>query len=150
VLIVIVVVVVVVAVILVGLLALGLFAYHVVKTIEPSEVTIAAAGATWPLPAAGSKAVGAYSLTESDSWSVTGEFNGSAQDALYVMNSGQYGSWGGLGAPTSYEWSIPTSYGTGLVEGTLGSGTYWFVWYNSNTTAGSTVTITDTILASSF
>ena len=145
-LIVVIVVVVVAVIIVVAAIALGLFAAHVVSSLEPSTQTIVASGTIWNLKAGQYEDVGPVSLgSSSGSWEVYGTFSASNGSTAYVMTSGQFSDWGGAGSPASYEWTSGVVITYGTIDTLLNSGTYYFVWLNTNSTASTTVDITSNV-----
>jgi len=143
------VVVVVVALILVAVVALGLFAAHVVQSSLPETVTVVSAGTVWNLSAGYYEYEGPVDLTARSSWTVSGTFTASAGIAAYVMTSSEYSAWGGSGEPSTYQWTSGTGVTAGSVSTVIPQGTYYFVWLNTNPTASSSVDITSSVLATS-
>lgn len=143
------VVVVVVVILAISIIALGLFAAHVVSTLQPNTVTVASAGTVWNLDAGYYEDVGPIDLTSSSSWVTSGTFTASAGIDAYIMTSSEYSAWGGSGTPTAYEWTSGSGVTSGSIDTILDSGTYYFVWENTNLITSSSVDITTSVVATS-
>jgi hypothetical protein len=149
VLIIVVVVVVVAVLVIIAIIALGLFAAHVVSTLTPSTVTVVTAGTVWNLDAGYYEEVGPVDLTSSSTWTVIGTFTASEGIDAFVMTSSQYSAWGGSGTPSAYEWTSGSGVTSGAVDTLLDSGTYYFVWDNTNLITSTSVDITTDVNATS-
>lgn len=143
------VVVVVVVVLVIGLIALGLFAEHVASNLQPITVTVVSAGTVWNLDAGYYEDIGPADLTSRSTWIVSGSFNASEGIDAFIMTSSEYSSWGGSGEPTTYQWTSGSGVTTGLFDTILDSGTYYFVWLNTNLITPTSVDISTNVVATS-
>jgi hypothetical protein len=144
------VVVVVVAVLfIIAAIALGLFVAHVASSLMPTTVTVAPAGTVWNVSAGSYKEAGPVDLTSRSEWAVSGAFTATQGIAAYVMTSSEYSAWGGSGTPITYEWTSGPGVTSGEIDTIVDSGTYYFVWENTNSVTSTTVDVTIAVTATS-
>jgi hypothetical protein len=149
VLIVVIVVVVVAVLVIIATIALGLFVKNVASTLTPNTVTVTPAGTVWNINPDYYEEVGPVDLTSKSTWVVSGAFTATIGIAAYVLTSSEYSAWGGSGTPTTYEWTSGPGVTSGDVDTIVDSGTYYFVWENTNSTTGTSVDITIAVTATS-
>jgi hypothetical protein len=151
-------VVVVIVVVLIALAASGAFSPKAPASNNspppppppPVIVTVVTSGTVWNLNARYYEGVGPIDLTSNSSWTISGSFTATNNGiTAYVMNSSQYSAWGGSGSPSAYYWTSGPSVTSGSVNTILPSGTYYFVWDNTNFITSTSVQITSNVIATS-
>jgi hypothetical protein len=113
----------------------------------PAIVTVVTSGTVWNLNGNYYEAVGPIDLTSNSSWIISGSFTASNGITAYVMTSSEYSAWGGSGSPSAYYWTSGPSVTSGSVNTILPSGTYYFVWDNTNIFTSTSVQITSNVIA---
>jgi hypothetical protein len=113
----------------------------------PAIVTVVTSGTVWNLNAGYYEDVGPIDLTSNSSWTISGSFTASNGITAYVMTSSEYSAWGGSGSPSAYYWTSGSSVTSGSVNTNLPSGTYYFVWDNTNSFTSTSVQITSDVIA---
>lgn len=138
-------VVVIVVVILAALAVAGVFSPA--SSSASKQVTVVTTGTVWPINAGYYEYVGPVDLTAYSSWTVSGTFTATNGIAAYVMTSDEFSAWGGSGSPSAYYWTSGTGVTSGSVDTVLPSGTYYFVWENTNIITATSVEITSDVVA---
>jgi len=152
-------VVVVIVVVLITLAASGVFSPKAPASNSspppppppPVIVTVVTSGTVWNLNAGNYEYVGPIDLTSNSSWTISGSFTATNNGiTAYIMTSSQYSAWGGsLSPPSAYYWTSGPSVTSGSFNTILPSGTYYFVWVNTNIITSTSVQITSNVIATS-